>query len=275
VDYTPWFHDRIAVKALLVRDRVFYVGHIRAARVLSVHYAFQCSLANHVGLSNEKLNALEDANSHGLDQKFDLGRIALTLPGVTSNNYMFADALSSASDRIEAAEAPLLAQREQDDNHFARFFPSKNDFELYGSNKPSDYDLTLVDRYSDWNSDFYKLMRGAFHGYRRGLVNPPSFSVLQSIKNAFGNRYLRRAVGADTFEPKLAALKKLHNLRAILRRLSSDRESRILNEITTVSTVQPDTTIEVFGRRLLDGYYRCYGSSEERRVILGTPLYIA
>lgn len=274
LDYTPWFHDRVSVKALLVRDKVFYVGRISAGSVLSVNYAFQCSLAHHVGMTSEKRTILEDASSHGLDQNFELGRITATLPGVTSSNSKFADSLSSASSSIQEAE-PLLQARERDDSHFARFFSSKSDADAYLANRPSDYEFSLANKYLNWNDDFYNLTRGWFRGYRDGLLSPPSFSLIQSIRNAFGNRPLRRAVGEDSFGPKLVALKKLYNLRTILRRLTSDAESRILNEIAAVSAVESDTTIEIFGHRLLDGYYRRERSSEEQRVILGTPLYIA
>jgi len=274
LDYKPWFRQRIAVKVLLVRDRLFYVGRIRGGGVLQVNYAFQCSISNHVGFNPETRAKLEHANSHGLDQLFRDGPIPVTLPGVTSSNWMFADALYSASDAASKAEPSLVDQAEATDEYYLRFFPSKREYELYLLNMPSDYDYELANTYPTLNRDMYRLMRCLFGGYRRDLVDPPRLSLLQTLKNIFGARSLRLAVGAERFSPKMSALKKLHNIGVLSARIRSDAESSILHKISAVASPDADTSVEIFGRRLLDGYYRNRGGSDER-VILGSPLYLA
>ena len=273
LDYKPWFRDRITAQALLVRDKVFYVGQRRISGSLPIHYAFQCSLANHIASDYEK-RRLEEANSCGIEQKFDMGRIRVILPSVTSSNWMFASALSTASTSVDESEQRLLDEPGSDVEYIPRFFRSQEDFELHQKYKPSLRDLD-VDQIDPWvNADLRRAMSGLFGRFREGLLEPPPPSISQTLANLFGIGAAKRAARSQFFESKLEVAKKLHNFEVVSRRVKSASESRVLEDILQLSSPSEDVSLEIVGIRLLDAY-RPRGRSEDGRVILGSPLYLA
>lgn len=156
-----------------------------------------------------------------------------------------------------------------------RYFATKADYELHQANRPDEVDLAALAQYWEWNRRISTQFHGAFGGYRAGLVDPPSLSLKQSLRNLLSRSQAKRLLRGETFDRKLRALKKFHNFKVATKRATSDPEGEILDGI--LSVVGGDTTgwVEVVGLRLLDGYFKREGYRSEGRVILGSPLYLA
>ena len=274
LDYTPWFEATVPVRPLLMGDRVFYVGTLPTSSVMPVSFAFQCSLNHFIGIENHRREIDRLGNFTGIEKKLDIGGPTITLPSVTSSNHMFASALSSASNSINHSENELVMDRDSNPEHYDEFFQSKEDYELHQSFKPSEEDLRILAEYSIWNERLMELTKGWFRGYRQGLLNPPPFSIKQSLTNLVGINEVNKYLSRETALKKIKALKKLHNFQSVTRRITTDSKSKILNNILSVSIGETEGTVNFFGIRLLDRYYRNEGYSSEGRVILASPLFL-
>ena len=158
---------------------------------------------------------------------------------------------------------------------FTQFLQHCHDFDLYHANKPSEADYRVLRQYPGYNDMVWSLLTGWFGGYRKGLISPPAFSIWQSLRNLFMMGDVKKVIRSDSFAERLAALKRLHNCSMLSKRIRSDGESEILNAISGVAHGECDQAVEIVGIRLLDGYYKKAGSDRARRVILGSPLYLA
>jgi hypothetical protein len=276
LDYKPWFRARLQVRALLSgwagNKKVFYVGSIRNADIVPVDFAMQCSLNNHIGIENHR-SELERLSTGNMPQTLRLSRLAITLPSVTSSNYMFAADLGAASSLVDESETKLLSQRILELEP-RQFFRSKEDHKLHELYKPSDRDQYVLEEYSSTNSELLLMMTGSFTPLRRGLIDPPKWSLVQTFRNLIQYRPLAKRFGAKLINEKVDALRKIWNFQKISKRATTDPESKVLNSIMSIAHGTAETSIEVVGIRLLDGYYRRQGYSSERRVILGSPLYM-
>jgi hypothetical protein len=271
LDYRPWFRATVPVKAILLGQRVFYVGRLPLPGPLKIEYAFQCSVNHLVGIENFK----DQIDRHGIGN-INLPNITLTVPSITSTNHSFATALFDVCRSIESSEPQLSEERDHDPDHFRTFFASKEDYELFQANTPTDGDYLILKRSLSYERDMFSdLFRGWFGGYRKGLVDPPPISIRQSFMNLmnFGSR--RRFVHSHNFAARLTAFRRLQNFNALLKRANSDGESRILDAISSVAGQDCDQAVEIVGMRLLDGYYRRDRSRSEKRVILASPLYLS
>jgi hypothetical protein len=273
-DYTPWFRATLPVRALLIREKVFYVGRLQIRGMIPVDFAMQCSLSNHVGIENHR-REVESLSSSGMEQKLRLPRVVVTLPSLTSSNHMFAAALSQASQLVETSEAALLSRRMAETEEGRQFFRSKEDYDLHRLYKPTEKDQRDLEKYSLVNGELEEMMRGSFTPLRAGLVKPPTWSLGQSLRNIVRYRAIRRSIGAELVADKVHALCRMYNFREVSQRATTDPESEVLNSIMNVSVGAPENSLEIVGIRLLDGYYHREGYDSERRVILGSPLYIA
>jgi hypothetical protein len=259
----------------LLGGKVFYVGMLPNEGEMEVSYAFQTSLNHHIGIENHRAEIERYERITGVENKIRLDRLTVTVPRITSSNHMFAEALFNASHSIEKSESELLDKRQKDTDEFDGFFASKADFDLHQANKPSDRDYAITSEYRGYNNVISEMFRGWFGGYRRGLVEPPRFSLLQSARNLLRLGGVRGVVKSDDFPERLSALKRMHNFSAVSKRVRSHGESEVLNQIADVASGDFDQRLEIVGIRLLDGYYYKKGYRRPRRVILGSPLYLA
>jgi hypothetical protein len=272
LDYKPWFETSLGVDAMVVGDRVFYIGRTRIPQGFELRYAFQCSLKNHIGIENVSEEVLQ---SCGIDRKIDLGRnLKLTILGINSTSHLFAAAMGSASLAVDRSEDELNEQRETNPRRFQQFFASEKDLELYHANRPTSGDFVNLERGRD-NNDAVLVLRGWFGGYRKGLVNPGRVSLLQSLKNLWEVLDPKPDRHGLFFADCVATLKRMHNFRELSKRIRSDEESEILKAIDRVADREPEQNVSIVGMRLLDGYCKDKLSRGARRVILASPLYIS
>jgi hypothetical protein len=275
LDYKPWFRARLDVRAVLLGTKVFYVGNLRNAGIIPVDYAMQCSLENVIGIENHRQEIERMRSTYALKGELRVQNMRIAVGGFTSGNAGFAADLLGASSLVDRSEAALLVEK-MSELEPRQFFKSKEDYESHERYKPNEQDQQVLSKFDSVNDRIRRMMSGSLTPLRRGLLDLPRWSLRQTLRNLGEYRALRKSFGPELIDKKIDAIRKMSNFRTISKRATTDAESRVLNAIMSVAHMDATTSsVEIVGIRLLDGYYRRKGYDTERRVVLGSPLYIA
>lgn len=163
LDYKPWFRARLDVRAVLLGEKVFYIGSIRNADIIPVDFAMQCSLANLIGIDNHR-QQIERVQSSGesIEKKLQVRQLHISVGGFTSANPTFGADLHNASRLVDRHETRLLSER-LSEMEPRQFFKSKEHYERHERYKPTEQDQQVLSKYENANSKLRKMMSGSFH----------------------------------------------------------------------------------------------------------------